>query len=108
MLEAGGARIYIGGDTVPGPELDAAIAAHRPTAVVLNAGGARFLDSGAIISTSQDVVDLAKRLPETTIVAVHLDSINHCIETREHLRAAIAEAGVGNVVVPEDGETVAL
>jgi UDP-3-O-acyl-N-acetylglucosamine deacetylase len=41
-------------------------------------------------------------------VAVHLDAINHCVETREHLRAAIAEAGVTNVVVPEDGETVEL
>jgi L-ascorbate metabolism protein UlaG (beta-lactamase superfamily) len=108
VLEAGGERIYLGGDTVPGPELEAAIAEHRPTAIVLNAGGARFLDSGPIISTSQDVVDLARRLPQTTIVAVHLDSINHCLETREHLRAALAEAGVDNVVVPEDGETVSL
>jgi len=108
VLEAGGQRIYLGGDTVPGPELDAALAEHRPTAVVLNAGGARFLDSGAIISTSKDVADLAKRLPETTIVAVHLDSINHCIETREHLRSAIAAAGVTNVVVPDDGDVVTL
>jgi L-ascorbate metabolism protein UlaG (beta-lactamase superfamily) len=108
VLDAGGQRIYISGDTVVGPELDAAITAHRPTAIVLHAGGARFVDSGPIISTSQDVVDLAGRLPETTIVAVHLDAINHCIETREHLRSAIADAGVRNVVVPEDGETVQL
>jgi L-ascorbate metabolism protein UlaG (beta-lactamase superfamily) len=108
VLEAGGVRVYIGGDTVPGPELDAALAEHRPTAVVLNAGGARFLDSGPIISTSQDVVDVARRLPEATIIAVHLDSINHCIETRELLRSAVADAGVTNVVVPEDGDTVQL
>jgi L-ascorbate metabolism protein UlaG (beta-lactamase superfamily) len=106
VFEGDGQRVYVGGDTVPGPELDAAIAEHRPTVIVLNAGGARFLDSRPIISTSDDVVQLAKRLPETRIVAVHLDSINHCIETREHLRARLAEAGVQNVAVPEDGETV--
>jgi L-ascorbate metabolism protein UlaG (beta-lactamase superfamily) len=104
VLEAGGQRIYVGGDTVPGPSVDAALERHRPTVVVLNAGGARFNEGGPIINTAQDVIDTARRLPEATVVAVHLDAINHCIETREHLRAAVDEAGVTNVRVPEDGE----
>jgi hypothetical protein len=38
-----------------------------------------------------------------------MDAINHCLLTREDLRAALVDAGVDDrVVVPEDGERVEL
>ena len=38
-----------------------------------------------------------------TVVVVHLEAINHCLETRAEVRAAVPEA-----LVPEDGETLEL
>jgi L-ascorbate metabolism protein UlaG (beta-lactamase superfamily) len=108
VLDHDGTRIYVAGDTVPCPPFADALRAHRPTAIVLNAGGARFRQGATITMTADEVVTIAAAHPEATVVAVHMDAINHCLDTREVLRAAVDESGVGNVVIPADGERVAL
>jgi hypothetical protein len=100
VLAAGGARIHVAGDTVELPGWE------DPAVLVLNAGGARFTGTANITMTAADVVAIAGAHPDTTVVAVHMDAVNHCLDTREVLRAAVERAGVENVVVPEDGERV--
>jgi L-ascorbate metabolism protein UlaG (beta-lactamase superfamily) len=94
--------LYIAGDTVWCDEVEAALASHEPDVAVVNAGAARFLDSEPITMDSTDVRRVVERCPRTT-VAVHLEAINHCLETRAELGAAVPE-----VVIPADGETLAL
>lgn len=108
VLEHGDERIYVASDTVPCAAVDEAMRRHAPTTAVLNAGGARFLEGEPITMTARDVVAFAAAHPATTVVAVHMDAINHCVDTRAVLHAEIARAGAGNVVVPADGERVAL
>jgi L-ascorbate metabolism protein UlaG (beta-lactamase superfamily) len=93
--------LYIAGDTIWCGEVDGAIAAHRPRVAVVNGGGARFLEGEPIVMTTDDVLEVAARVP--TVVVVHLEAINHCLETRADVRAAVPEA-----LVPEDGETLEL
>jgi hypothetical protein len=66
---------------------------------VVNAGAARFLNSGPISMTSEDVFQVAARVP--TVIAVHLEAMNHCSLTRTRLRGVLP-----GVLVPEDGETL--
>jgi hypothetical protein len=47
------------------------------------------------------VREVAARVP--TVVAVHLEALNHCFLTRESLRRELPD-----VRVPEDGETLEL
>ena len=108
VLEHGGERIYVAGDTVLCPPVDEAIARHQPTTVVLNAGGARFVEGDPITMTAANVVEFAASHPATTVIAVHMDAINHCLDTRAVLRQAISRAGPDNVLVPEDGARVDL
>ena len=99
--------VYVAGDTVWCPEVAAAIEAHDPGWIVVNAGGARFLQGGTITMEAGDVIAVAEAAPGARVVAVHLEAINHCLEKREELRGAIEAAGLaGRVAVPEDGETV--
>ena len=57
--------------------------------------------------TSADVVDLCRADRETTVVAVHFETWNHCLESRSAFREAAALAGVdARVLVPADGETL--
>src|SRR4051794_24210108 len=42
VLAAGEERVYVAGDTVRVPDFERALAEHAPTALVVNAGGARF------------------------------------------------------------------
>jgi ribonuclease BN (tRNA processing enzyme) len=102
VLRASGEPVlYVAGDTIWCPEVETAIAEHRPDVVVVNASGARFLESDPIVMTADDVAEVAARVP--TVVAVHLEAINHCLETRADVRARVPAA-----LVPEDGETLEL
>jgi L-ascorbate metabolism protein UlaG (beta-lactamase superfamily) len=96
-----GGELYIAGDTVWYEEVARTIARLQPRVAVVNAGGARFVDSDLIIMGIDDVREMAARVP--TVVAVHLEALNHCLLTRAELRAALP-----GVHVPEDGETVDL
>jgi L-ascorbate metabolism protein UlaG (beta-lactamase superfamily) len=93
--------LYIAGDTIWCSEVEAAIAAHEPRVAVVNGSGARFLTGGPLVMTTDDVREVVSRVP--TVVVVHLEAINHCLETRADVRAAVPKA-----LVPEDGETLEL
>jgi len=99
--------LCVAGDTIWCEEVEDALAEHDPDVVVVNAGGARFLEGDPIIMDADGVIETARAAPRATIVAVHLEALNHCPLTRADLRAAVDEAGVGGrVLIPADGETV--
>jgi L-ascorbate metabolism protein UlaG (beta-lactamase superfamily) len=108
MLSHAGARVYVAGDTIRCDEFDQAMRRHRPPVAVLNAGGARFVDSEPITMTAAAVVEIASDYPDVQFVAVHMDAINHCLDTRAVLADAIAAEAAPNVIVPSDGERVEL
>jgi len=93
--------LYLAGDTVWYEEVADTIERHRPRVAVVNAGGAEFLEGGLIVMGIDDVSEVAARVP--TVVAVHMEALNHCHLTRTALRAALPE-----VLVPDDGETLEL
>ncbi len=93
--------LYIAGDTVWYEGVAETIERHRPSVAVVNAGGAEFLEGGLIIMGTDDVRQVAARVP--SVVAVHLEALNHCFLTRDALREAVP-----GVLVPEDGETLEL
>jgi L-ascorbate metabolism protein UlaG (beta-lactamase superfamily) len=92
--------VYLTGDTVLTNEVWEAIDRHDPHAVIVNAGGARFNDSQPIVMTSDNVMQLVEE-ERWSVVAVHLEAINHCLEPRFLYR----EAGA---IVPSDGEVFEL
>jgi L-ascorbate metabolism protein UlaG (beta-lactamase superfamily) len=92
-------EMYIAGDTVWYEAVAETIDRYRPRVAVVNAGGAEFLDGGLIIMGIDDVREVAARVP--SVVAVHLEALNHCYLTRAELRGALP-----GVLVPNDGETL--
>jgi L-ascorbate metabolism protein UlaG (beta-lactamase superfamily) len=93
--------LYIAGDTVWYEGVEETIDRYRPRIAVVNAGGAEFAEGGLIIMGRDDVREVAERVP--TVVAVHLEALNHCYLTRAVLRATLP-----GVLVPDDGETLEL
>jgi L-ascorbate metabolism protein UlaG (beta-lactamase superfamily) len=101
--------VYIAGDTVWCPEVSRAIQAHQPSAIVVNAGAAQFLEGGPITMDVDDVLQLCESAPSATIVAVHMEAINHCVLTRAALAQALDRSRqLSRVRIPKDGETVEL
>jgi L-ascorbate metabolism protein UlaG (beta-lactamase superfamily) len=104
LRAAGEPSLYLAGDTIWCEEVQAALDVQRPDVVVVNAGGARFSVGDPIVMTADDVVALTRHVPGAPVVAVHLDAINHCLETRDALRARLRAEGLEDrVSVPEDG-----
>lgn len=107
LSAAGEPTVYVAGDTVWCPEVEAAIDRHRPEVIVVNAGAARFLQGGTITMEAADVVATARAAPSALVVPTHMEAINHCLETRAELAAAVAEAGVAERVrILADGESL--
>ena len=99
--------LYIAGDTVWCPEVEQALHSYEPDVVVLNAGGARFLHGEPITMTAEDVIRVSRAAPEAQVIAVHMESINHCLLTRDELIEKLEDEGLsGQVEVPANGELV--
>lgn len=101
-------RVYVAGDTVWCAEVGDVIHAHQPEVIVLNASGARFLDGDPIVMTADDIPQVHRAAPDALLIVVHLEAINHCLETRHYYRETLPRLGipVDRFRIPEDGEGV--
>ena len=93
--------VYIAGDTIWCEEVADALAQHRPRAIVVNAGGARFNEGDPIVMTADDVRRV-RAATDAAVVVVHLEAVNHCLERRDVYRE------IDGVIVPDDGESLSL
>ncbi|WP_018010565.1 MBL fold metallo-hydrolase [Sinorhizobium medicae] len=101
-------RLYLAGDTIWNEHVAAAISRHHPEIIVLNAGKAVFPGFPPIIMGEEDVLAVHKAAPEATLIASHMEAVNHCVLSRAALRAYSEEQGfASSLLVPADGETLA-
>lgn len=99
--------LYVAGDTLWNPEVEAALRRHGPEVIVLNAGEATVSGIGAITMGVEDVLAVQRAAPGATILASHMEAVNHAALPRAVLRDAVAKAGLSaRILVPEDGETL--
>ena len=92
--------VYVAGDTIWCDEVADALQRFTPSTVIVNASGARFLEGDPIVMTTADVAAVCDAAPDATVVTVHLEAINHCLETRAEVAAALGD----RVRIPTDGE----
>ncbi|HZY78976.1 MAG TPA: MBL fold metallo-hydrolase [Cyclobacteriaceae bacterium] len=105
VLEAAGESLYIAGDTIWCAEVEEALNKFKPQTTVVNAGGAQFLTGDPITMSAADVLKVSTF--KTRVVAVHMDTVNHCKVTREVLRNYLQEKDkTGLVFIPADGSKV--
>ena len=109
VFAKGRKSIYVAGDTIWCDEVKVALDAHKPDYTVLNAGAAKFLTGDPITMTPSDIISVYKHRPKTKIIAVHMDTVNHCFVKRADLKKALQENKLEQkVMIPADGETIDL
>jgi len=107
LRASGEPTLYIAGDTIWCDEVQAAIREHNPAIIVVNTGAAQFLEGGPITMSADDVIATAQASKAARVVAVHMESINHCLLTRADLAFQLEAARViDRVAIPQDGEWV--
>jgi L-ascorbate metabolism protein UlaG (beta-lactamase superfamily) len=101
--------LYIAGDTIWCAEVQQALERYTPDVIVLNAGGARFLEGDPITMTPEDVIEVCRSAPQAQVIAVHMEAINHCLVTRADLAFQLEAARViDQAAIPQDGDWVQL
>ncbi len=106
VISTNNTRIYIAGDTIWCKDVEGAIKTFHPDYIVLNAGGAQFLTGGPITMTPDDVIAVSNSTP-SKLIAVHMDSVNHCFVTRQDLANSIRGKNI-NIHIPVDGEIISI
>ncbi len=107
VFSSEGQSVYVAGDTVWCADVSEVVEVHAPTMVVVNSGEARMEVGDPITMDVADVVDVARHASGAEVVAVHLETLNHCGLTRAALAAEAAAAGI-RLVIPADGQTLQL
>ena len=99
--------LYIAGDTVWVKPYLKALQRFEPDVVVLNIGDAHIDEFGPIIMGAQDTLRTLQVLPSATLVASHMEAINHCLLSRQALHEFTQQQGIADrVAIPEDGESL--
>lgn len=103
VLEYADQCVYMAGDTIWCKDVQDAILAHIPTTIIVNGGGAQFLEGAPITMTIDDVIALSK-FTKAFINVVHLETVNHCLQRRQDFKDAIYEHNLSKqIAVPDDG-----
>jgi len=106
IISNGGTKIYVAGDTIWCTEVEQTIQTHQPDIIIVNAGEARFLQGDPITMGVSDITKVYEAAQKAKIIAVHMDTINHCGLTRLKLKSSLDETGVKGIIIPQDGELV--
>ncbi|UTM59290.1 MBL fold metallo-hydrolase [Photobacterium sp. CCB-ST2H9] len=98
--------LYIAGDTVWNAHVHASISQFQPDVIVLNSGDAQVIGLGPIIMNKEDVRSVYEAAPNATIIASHMEAVNHAVLSRPMLRDYLTEFSMTDrTLVPEDGES---
>ncbi len=98
--------LYLAGDTIWNQDVEDNLNKYAPYVIVLNSGDAQVIGLGSIIMGKQDVYKVYQAAPRATIIASHMESVNHAILSRKELHDFLNENGMTQrVLVPEDGES---
>jgi L-ascorbate metabolism protein UlaG (beta-lactamase superfamily) len=102
--------LYWAGDTVLYGEVREILERLRPEVVVTHSSGALWQGNGPIVMDAAQTLAVCQILPESRVVAIHLDSLDHGEVSRADLRAQARAAGISEerLLIPADGETLEL
>jgi xanthine/CO dehydrogenase XdhC/CoxF family maturation factor len=100
--------LYWVGDSIWCQEVAAIGAERSPQVIVTHSGGATLPGTAPIIMDISDTLRLAEDAGTATVVAVHLEALDHCTVDRLALRQAADKAGINRqrLLLPADGETL--
>lgn len=98
--------MYWTGDTIWYEAIQENIKQASPDIIITHSGGAVWGDQELIIMDAEQTVALCQFAPQSTVVAVHLEALDHCLTSRADLRACAREHGVADerLHIPADGE----
>jgi len=107
--------LYLVGDTIWYEGVEDTLDTYQPDIAILNAGGNQTaMDSddpekGRLLMNEKDLYEVHKAAPEMTLIASHMEAVNHWMTSRDDLKDIADEHDFKDqLLVPEDGEVYEL
>jgi len=98
--------MYLSADTIYTNDVEKALHKYKPDVAVVACGTAQLDLFQPLLMTMEDIVKFTKAAPGS-VVANHLEAVNHCPTTRTQLRKELAEKGLlEKTYIPNDGEVI--
>lgn len=98
--------LYIAGDTIWCEEVKESLDKYHPEIIIINACAATVLNGERLIMNIEDVQEVLKNAPKSTVIASHMDTVSHLTLTRKDLRKFKEQHDAENLLIPDDGETI--
>ena len=101
--------LYVAGDTTWHPYVEVALKAYNPDIIVMNTGYEQVNGFvGSLIMGKDDILHMYKIMPEAKIIAVHMDAVNHTMQSSNEIREFVKENNLmDRVYVPREGDNLA-
>lgn len=100
---------YVAGDTLWFSGVQRAIDHYQPEVIALNAANAQMYDGTPILMGVEGLKEVAQAAPHATLIATHMDAVNHARVSRADLRKFSKNNGLeSRLLIPEDGESIEL
>jgi L-ascorbate metabolism protein UlaG (beta-lactamase superfamily) len=105
----GEASIYWTGDTVWYEAVQEVVKSQQPDIIITHSSGAMWADfPDPIVMDAAQTIAVCKAAPNSKVIAVHMESLDHGTVMRADLRNAASQAGIAEaqLIIPADGETL--
>lgn len=98
--------IYWAGDTIWYDEINRVIEQFQPEIIITHSCGAVWGDSGPIVMDAEQTITVCQAAPSSTIIATHMEALDHATVSRAALRTYADKAGINRdkLLIPLDGQ----
>jgi L-ascorbate metabolism protein UlaG (beta-lactamase superfamily) len=98
--------IYWCGDTIWYEAVEKVIQEHQPNVIITHSCGAEFEANDPIVMDAGQTVAVCRAAANATVVAVHMEALDHSTVTRADLQAYATQQGITTeqLRIPDDGE----
>jgi L-ascorbate metabolism protein UlaG (beta-lactamase superfamily) len=111
VLQARGEpTVYWVGDSVWCEEVARTIARFQPQVIITHSSGAVWAEGVLIVMDAAQTIEVCRAARRSTVIAVHMEALDHGTVSRGQLRARAEAAGVAEsrLRIPGDGEEIEL
>ncbi|UCG24041.1 MAG: MBL fold metallo-hydrolase [Chloroflexota bacterium] len=100
--------IFWAGDTIWYDDVQKVIVQYQPDVIITHSSGAKFGNSDPIVMDAEQTITVCRSAPQATVVAIHLESLDHGTVSRSDLRLIAEQSGTkrARLLIPDDGERI--
>lgn len=105
---AGEPTVYWCGDTIWYEAVEQVIRAVQPDVIITHSCGAEFEAGSPIVMDAAQTAAVCRAAPNATVIAVHMEALDHSTVTRADLRAYATHNGITEqqLRLPDDGGVI--